>query len=133
MAVSVTKSPIVTLNTLADLTANAATSTVAGAAEVFTITPTAAGGKMLMAFYDASTEAVARPTFSIAAGDLWAGKAITGTFGSSAAVAGIDILEVETGRVLQDDGTILVTITPGSTSIMLASTHHCGMYLAELL
>lgn len=133
MAVSVTGSPIVALNTIADLTANDATSTVAGATEVFTITPTKAGSKMLLDFYDASTEAMARPTYSIGAGDLWAGKAITGTFGSSAAAAGHDILQIDTARVLTDDGTILVTLTPGSTSLMLASSHHCGMRVAELL
>ena len=134
MAVTVTNSTIAALNVNQAITANAATSTVVGGAEVFTFTPKANEGKIALLFQEASTAATGKCSYSIAAGDLWAGKAITGTFGSTAAAGSIDALEIDTGRVLQDDGTIAITVSPGDTSAsMLANTHHMKLYALELL
>ena len=134
MAVTVTNNVIAALNTNQAITVNAATSTVVGGTEVFTLTPTKSGGKLALLFVEASTAATGKCSFSIAAGDLWAGKAVTGTFGSTAAAGSLDALEVDTARVLQDDGTIAITVSPGDTSAsMLANTHHMKMYALSLL
>ena len=134
MAVTVTNNVIAALNTNQAITVNAATSTVVGGTEVFTLTPTKSGGKLALLFVEASTAATGKCSFSIAAGDLWAGKAVTGTFGSTAAAGSLDALEVDTARVLQDDGTISITVSPGDTSAsMLANTHHMKMYALSLL
>ena len=134
MAVTVTNNVIAALNTNQAVTVNAATSTVVGGSEVFTLTPTKSGGKLALFFEEASTAATGKCSYSIAAGDLWAGKAITGTFGSTAAAGSLDALEVDTARVLQDDGTIAITVSPGDTSAsMLANTHHMKMYALSLL
>ena len=133
MSVTVTNTTIAALNVDQTLTANAATSTVAGGSEVFTYTPVKGTGKIALIMQSTSA-GVVPATYSIAAGDLWAGKAITGTIGSTAAAAAIEVVEIETGRVLQDDGTIAITVSPGDTSAsMLANTHHMKMYALSLL
>ena len=133
MAVTVTNTTIASLNVDQTLTANAATSTVAGGSEVFTFTPTKGTGKIALIMQSAST-GVVPATYSIAAGDLWAGKAITGTIGSTAAAAATEVVEIETGRVLQDDGTIAITVSPGDTGTsMLLGTHAFKMYALELI
>lgn len=133
MAVTVTNTTISALNADQTLTANAATSTVAGGSEVFTYTPTKGTGKIALIMQSTSAGTVPA-TYSIAAGDLWAGKAITGTIGSTAAAAAIEVVEIETGRVLQDDGTILITVSPGDTgTTILKDTHGFKMYALELL
>lgn len=134
MAVTVTNTTIAALNTDQTLTANAATSTVVGGTEVFTFTPTKAGSKIALIFEEASTAATAKCSYSIAAGDLWAGKAITGTFGSTAAAGAKEILQFDSARVLQDDGTIAITVSPGDTTAsMLKGTHAMKLYAIELL
>lgn len=132
MAVTVENTTISALNAEQTLTANSATSTGAGKAEVFTFTPTKSGGKIALIFSSAST-GTAPMTYSIAAGDLWAGKAIAGTIGSTASATAMEVLEFETAKVLQDDGTIAVTLTPGSTSIDLKTEHVAKLYALELL
>jgi len=126
MAVTVTNSTIAALNTEQTFTANAATSTAVNTAEVFTFTPTKAGSKIALNFSNlGSTAAV---TYSIAAGDLWAGKAITGTIAGSAQ----EILQFDSARVLQDDGTVAITVTP-STGTILLGDHAFKLYALELL
>jgi hypothetical protein len=132
MAVSITRSPVVAFNTILAGTANLATVDADGGAEVFTYTPTAAGGKILIEFdlsnKLATVAADADATFSIAAGDLWASKAITGTITRATKKA----IQVETGKVLQDDGTILITLTPGAADKLL-SNHAANVVVYELL
>ena len=133
MAVTVTNTTIAALNTDQTLTPNAATSTVAGGSEVFTYTPKANEGKIALIMQSTSAGTVPA-TYSIAAGDLWAGKAITGTIGSTTAAAAIEVLQIDTARVLQDDGTIAITVSPGDTGTsMLLGTHGFKMYALELL
>ena len=134
MAVSITNSTIAALNTHQILTPNAATSTEIGGSEVFTFTPKASGGKIALIFSEASTAATAKASYSIAAGDMWASKAITGSIGSTTAAGKLEVLEIDTALVMQDDGTILITVSPGdTTAAMLLGTHHMSMYAIELL
>lgn len=132
MAVTVTNTTIAKLNTDQTLTANAATSTVAGASEVFTYTPKASTGKVALIMQSSST-GVVPATYSIAAGDLWAAGAITGTIGSTTAAKATEVVEIETAKVLQDDGTILITVSPGSSTVKLKTDHAFAMYALELL
>ena len=133
MAVSVENTTIEKLNTNQTLKANVATSTVAGEAEVFTYTPKAATGKVALIFQSSST-GVVPATYSIAAGDLWASGAITGTIGSTTAAAAIEVVEIETAKVLQDNGTIAITVSPGDTdTTKLVDDHAFTMYALELL
>ena len=132
MSVAVTNSPIIAFNTVAAGTENLATSVTDALAEVFTITPTAPGGKCLIEF-DLSNKlatvvADSDATFSIAAGDFWDGKAVTGTI----VKATKKVIQVETANVLQNDGTILVTLTPSATDA-LKTNHAANVVCYELL
>jgi hypothetical protein len=134
MAVAVTNSTLTSLNANLAVTENASTQSDVGGTEVFTVTPTKSGGKLLFVFEDGSTAATALPSYSIAAGDLWAANAITGTFGNSAAAGGKNALEVDTARVLTDDGTILITLSPGNTTAAsLKDTHHAKLTVYEMI
>ena len=121
MAVSVTNSPIVAFNTVTAITSNLATADSDNLAEVFTITPTAADGKLLILFKNSNllqtVAATNDSTFSMAAGDMWQVKAVTGTI----TVDTDKMIQVETAKVLQDDGTILLTVTPGTADKLLAN------------
>ena len=129
---AVTNTTIAKLNTDQILTANAATSTVAGASEVFTYTPKASTGKVALIFQSSSTGTVPAK-YSIAAGGLWAAGAITGTIGSTTAAKATEVVEIETAKVLQNDGTIAITVSPGSSTVKLKTDHAFAMYALELL
>lgn len=133
MAVTVGNSTIAALNAALTNTVNAATSTVLAASEVFTFTPTKAGSKLLLQLYAKTTAVTVKPTFSISAGDLWAGKAITGTFGSTTTTATYTSLQVDSARVLQDDGTIAITLGPGATTKSLKTSYAAALIAHELL
>lgn len=126
MAVTVTKSTISAINADQTFTANAATSTTANEAEVFTVTPTKSSGKSAMVFSNAASHGAF--TYSIAAGDLWAGAAITGSIADGA----MEVLEYDSAKVMQDDGTIAVTLTPATGKILLTN-HAAKIYHLELL
>ena len=132
MAVTCVNSTIAAFNTATATTRNLATANTDAAAEVFTITPTASGGKLLIIMdldnLVATAAADADATFSIAAGDFWAGKAVTGKITKSTKVA----IQVETANVLQDDGTVLLTLTPGADDKLL-SNHAAAVEVFELL
>ena len=132
MAVAVTKSSIATFNTITAITANAATADTDGLAEVFTVTPTKPDGKCLIIIdisnLVATAAADADITFSIAAGDFWAGKVITGTVTKATK----KMIQVETANVLQDDGTIAITLTPSGTD-KLKTNHVASVEFIQLL
>jgi hypothetical protein len=128
MAVTVTGSPVTALNTIITVTSNAATADVDNTAEVFTITPTKAGSKLLIIIGGTGSGADGNITYSIAAGDLWASKAITGTVTKNPE----KMLQVDTGAVMQDDGTLLLTLTPASTDKLLTN-HAAYVKVVEML
>jgi hypothetical protein len=132
MAVSVVNSTVVALNTVTATTRNLATADTDSLAEVFTITPTRPDGKVIIVLdldnLVATAAADADATFSIAAGDFWAGAAVTGTITKSTK----KIIQVETAKVLQNDGTILLTLTPGADD-KLKSNHAAAIEVFELL
>ena len=132
MAVAVTSSVIAAFNTVTAITSNLATADTDALAEVFTITPTAPGGKLLIVIdcdnLVATAAADADATFSIAAGDFWMGAAVTGTVTKSTK----KMIQVDTAKVLQNDGTILLTLTPGAADKLL-SNHAAAVEVFELL
>lgn len=115
MAVTVTNSTLSAFNTITTVTKNAATADTDALAEVFTITPTAAGHKLLCIIGGTGSSADGNITYSFAAGDLHAGVAVSGTVTKNTE----KMIEVETANVLQDDGTIALTLTPASTDKLL--------------
>lgn len=123
MAVTVTNTKITSLNVEQTLTANAATSTTIDQAEVFTITPTKS--RKAFMFYNGAGHGAY--TYSIAAGDMWGQKAITGSIAAGAT----EVIELDDARVKKSNGTILVTLTPASGK-RLATDHAAGMYVLEL-
>jgi len=127
MAVSVTNTSITALNSDQTLTANAATSSVVDATEAFTITPTRKGPKIALFFYNGAGHGAI--TYSIAAGDMWAS---TGAVAGSIAAGAIEVLQLDTAKVMSSSGTIVVTLTPASGKRLLTD-HACGMYVLELL
>lgn len=128
MAVNVTGSPITALNAIMAVTSNAATADVDGTEEVFTITPTKAGSKGLIIIGGTGSLADGNISYSIAAGDLWAGKAITGTVTKNTE----KMIEIDTGMVMQDDGTILLTLDPAATD-KLKTDHAAYVKFIEML
>jgi len=132
MAVSVVNSTLTAFNTVVATTRNVATADTDALAEVFTITPTVPDGKMIIVLdFDnlvATAAADDNATFSIAAGDFWAGVAVTGTVTKSTK----KVIQVETAKVLQNDGTILLTLTP-SANDKLVTNHAAAVEVYELL
>lgn len=132
MAVNITTSKVVAFNTILVGTPNLATADVDALAEVFTYTPTKGDGKILIEFdlsnKLATAAADADATFSIAAGDCWAGEAVTGTIVKATKRA----IQVELGKVIKNDGTVLITLTPAATD-KLKANHAANIVVYELL
>jgi|GEM_PF-1601346 len=132
MAVAITNSAVVAFNTILAGTENLATADTDALAEVFTYTPTASDGKCIIEFDLSNKLATAAAdsdaTFSIAAGDFWASKAVTGVIAKATKKA----IQVETARVLQDNGTISITLTPSATD-KLKANHAANVVVYELL
>jgi hypothetical protein len=127
MSVTVTNSKIVTMNTALAMTANAATSSTIDQAEVFTATPTRPDYKVAYIIYNGTGHGSI--TYSVAAGDFWASTAaVTGTVAAGA----FAVVELEGGKVKQDDGTVAITLTPASGKRLLTD-HAAGMYVIETL
>lgn len=127
MAVNVTNSTIAAFNTVAAVTSNPATAEVDGTAEVFTITPTETTARLLVLIGGTGAAADGDITYSFAAGDFWAGAAVTGTVTKNTE----KIIQVETSKVLQDNGTIALTLTPASTD-SLKTNHAAYVKVFEL-
>lgn len=120
MAVTVTNSTIGALNTIASISSNAATSSVSGTAEVFTITPS--GNKFLTIIGGTGSAASGNIAYSFAAGDLWAGCAITGSVTKNTE----KMIQIDSAMVLSASGTVALTLTPNSADRLL--TDH-GAYV----
>lgn len=115
MAVTVTNSTLTAFNTITTVTKNSATADVDSTAEVFTITPTKADYKIAIIIGGTGAAADGDISFSFAAGDCWDGQAVTGTVTKNTE----KFIEVEGGKVLQNDGTIALTLTPAATDKLL--------------
>lgn len=136
MAVTVTGSPIVSLNTVAAATVNKATADTDALAEAFTITPTKGDGKclILVHLWAAGNTAVAAVTATIPAGEFAGKQAISFTCPkqTSATAQSLSIIEVDIGKVLKADGTFVLTLTPGASDKLLTD-HAAWVAWVELI
>lgn len=127
--VAITNTTITALNADQTFTANAATEDVADTAQKFVYTPgTYRKGTKLGIFFSNGTGHGAY-TYSIAAGDMWA--SVAAKTGSIAAGA-IEVIQVDTAKYTQSDGTIEITLTPAGGK-RLKTDHTASMYVLELL
>jgi uncharacterized glyoxalase superfamily metalloenzyme YdcJ len=128
MAVAVTNSTILKMNTIAAVTSNLATADTDALAEVFTITPTVGIQKLLVEIGGTGSAADDVITYSFAAGEFWAAKAVTSTITKNTT----KIIEVDLGMVLKYNGTILLTLTPAATD-KLVTNHNAFVKVYELM
>jgi len=110
--VDVTNVDVSALETLTELTTDAATADVADTAQAFNITPTAKKQMGRCAIVIKEAGGTAGMTFSLAAGAYyWAsGKALTGTVTASKTF----VMVVETAKYKNSDGKMVLTLTPAS-------------------
>lgn len=122
MAVTVTNTTLTEFDTETTLTANAATSSVIDAVEVFTVTPTAPTQKVSILFTNGAGHGAV--TYSIPVGAGWAGDTATAFTGSIAAGA-TEVVQLESGKHKNADGKYLITLTPASGKRLL--TDHAAV------
>ena len=127
MAVTVTNSTIAAFDTITAITSNAATADTDALAEVFTITPTKPGHSCILIIGGTGSAADGNISYSIAAGDMWANVAVTGTVTKNTE----KMIEVETAKVMKKDGTIALTLTPAATD-KLKTDHAAYVKFIEL-
>lgn len=127
MAVTVTNSTIAAFDTITTVTKNAATADTDALAEVFTITPTKAGHRCVLIIGGTGSAADGNISYSVDAGDFWAGVAVTGTVTKNTE----KMIQLETAKIMQNDGTIAVTLTPAATD-KLKTDHTAYVKFIEL-
>ena len=127
MAVAVTNTKIINLQAEIVETANAATSTVANTAEVFTVTPSTAGTQTMFRITVGPTHGAV--AYSVAAGvEFGKGIAFTGSVAQSTS----EVFVLDTARFLTAAGTILITLTPASGKKLLTD-HAASMAVYNVL
>lgn len=107
--VTVINTKLTAFNDFKALTLNAATETTDAKAQKFVFTPTGKDNHALIVVYNAAAEEL---TVTVGAGTgVFALGALTDTLAAS---IGIHVMQIETGRYMNDDGEIEVSFTPGS-------------------
>jgi len=115
MAITITSAKVVALNTGYAVADAAATSTVADTAEVFELATETADGRTVV-ILDNVSGANGSITYSVAAGDYWAGgTALTGTVEQGTK----DAIVLEGGKYKDSDGKLAITVTPASGKKLL--------------
>lgn len=128
MAVAVTNTLISALSADQTLTANAATSSVIDATEVFTITPTGKPNKTAIIFTNGAGHGAFTYSIAKGAGVFQAAAAKTGSIAAGAS----EVIQLEMGRYTSATGTVVITLTPASGK-RLATDHAASMAVIELL
>lgn len=123
---AITNSKILTLGTVADLTYMAADADTADLAQKFIYTPTGKDNKIVIGAVVAATHGTVALSFK-------AGAGVFGTAAKSvnAPQAKTSIVQIETGRYMQADGTIEITATPASGK-RLTTDHALKIFVIEL-
>lgn len=108
--IKITPGTVTAFNTPVETAAAAATSTVANAAEVFEVTFVGKPSKVALIFSNAASNGAY--TYSIAAGGILAfsANAVTGSITEGKT----ELVQIETGGLINSDGKILITITPAT-------------------
>ena len=125
---AVTNVTLTAYGTEAAFASTAATATGASAAEIFDITPTKVGSKLLIGIVNAAANQGA-VAWSIAAGGLWAAGAAKA---GSVAQGATEIIQIETGKYLGTNGKIAITLTPATGKILLTN-HVAAVYAIEMV
>ncbi len=114
--ITITPATVTNFTDHADAAAAAATSTVVDATEVFEVSITGKPSKVALIFSNANGHG--SYTYSIAAGDFaFSGAAVTGSVAQNKPNS---VRQIETGKVQDDDGKILITLTPASGKRLLS-------------
>lgn len=125
---AVTNVTLSAFDTEAEFAQTAATALVADATEVFAITPTKQGSKLLIGIVNGASNQGA-VAWSIAAGGLWAaGSAKAG----SVAQGKTEIVQIDTAKYLSTAGKIAITLTPADGKI-LKTNHVAAVYALEMV
>lgn len=124
--VTITNSKIAALNTKQALSFNAATADTADLAQDFYYTPTGKDNKIVIGIQVADTNGAVAHSISAGVG-VFGTAAKTG----STAQATTGIVQIETGRYMQSDGTIKITFTPASGK-RLKTDHALNVWVIEL-
>lgn len=128
MAIDVTNTEVTALGTVTELKLAAATSTVAGTAEEFTITPDPE--KQMGRCAIVIKNGYAGLAFSLAPGEFWAsGVALTGTV--AAFTSTLSVIVVESAKYKKANGTMSLTLTPASGKA-LKTDHAAAVGFLEL-
>ena len=126
MAVAVTNSTISSLNVLTAISSNAATADTDALAEVFTITPTS--DRILVVIGSTGSGADGNVTVSFAAGNTPQAKVVTDTLTKNT----VEMIQLDTARVMKTAGTILLTLTPAATD-KLKTDHAAYVKVYEMI
>jgi len=116
--IAITPATVLAFNTNYAAAAASATSSVADTAEVFEVLFTGKPSKVCLIFSNANSHGTY--TYSVAAGVFGlSGAAVTGSVAQNKPN---DVIQIETGRVLDADGKMIITLTPASGK-RLATDH----------
>lgn len=124
--IAITNSKIVALNTKQALTFMAADADTADLAQKFIYTPTGKDNKVVIGIQVGDTHGAVAHSIKGGAG-VFGIAAVTG----STAQATTGIVQIETGRFMQSDGTIEITFTPASGK-RLKTDHVLKVFVVEL-
>ena len=121
-----TNTLITTLNTFQTVTKIVADADTANLAQKFIYTPTGKDNKIVIFLQVANTHGAVATSI----------KGGAGVFGTAAKTDSVaqnttEVVQIETGRYIQADGTIEITLTPASGK-KLASEHVATLFLVEL-
>jgi hypothetical protein len=124
--IAITNNKVAALNAFQTVTIMAADADTANLAQKFIYTPTGKDNKVAIFVSVADTHGAVATSI----------KAGAGVFGiaaktDSVAQATTEFVQIETGRFMQADGTIEITLTPASGKT-LASEHAAKLYVVEL-
>ena len=123
---AITNTKITTLNAVQVLTKVTADQTADATAQNFVYTPTGRDGKLLFIIHQGAASVV---VYTVAAGArTFAGAAAATT---TAATAGTYVLQVETGKHIQADGTVVLSALP-TTGKDLVNDHAMTVGVVEL-
>jgi hypothetical protein len=125
---TVTLNTIATLGTEIEFATTPATATGANDTEVFAITPTKAGRKLIIGVVNGAADQGAI-AYSIAAGDLWAAN---GSKTGSVAQGKTEILMFDSAKYIDNDGIIKITLTPATGKILLTN-HVAAVYAIQTI
>jgi hypothetical protein len=124
--IAITNSKILAFGTVADLTYMAADADTADLAQKFIYTPTGKDHKVVIGAVVANTHGTVALSFKGGAGAFG-----TATKAVNAVQNKTSLVQIETGRYMQADGTIEITATPASGK-KLASEHALKIFVIEL-